>query len=364
MTSSPTAEHAQSPDWSALAPTEEARELAATARGHFAALRVRERDRAAPNGRATPDLMHELIDAGYPQIGLPEALGGIGTFLDLVVLLEEAGRALLPAPLSSTCASMQLLLRAGLGQEQELGRNFLAFGAGGGSLDATSASCDELTVLGGCGAAQYVLLLGAPGGLQHVVAVDPLASGVMTSAVSAELDPSLAAVRVRLDSAEVTGKQSVPSASLAELLAPARICLAAELLGVASGALDAAVDHVKSRQQFGKSLGAFQVVKHQLADAYVNVEKTRSLVRGCALATTDQPLAAETTLLASLTLATAIRTATDTARRYIQLLGAMGVTDESDAHLYLRRAHQIAHAVGPASKLFAQAAEMQRSAHV
>jgi alkylation response protein AidB-like acyl-CoA dehydrogenase len=352
-------------DWSALAPAEETRALASTARDHFSSLRTRERARTAvPADEIGSDLWSAIAEAGYWQIGLPESLGGIGTPLDLVVLLEEAGRALVPAALSSTCAALQLVLQSGADGEQfgDLDHGHFAFGCGDADPRSAGLSVRGLSVLDGFGAAKIVVAVAGPGGTSYVVAADPHA--LACSEPDTTLDPSRPIVRVDVDDIGALPGLIVASKPLDVLAAPARMCVAADLLGVAAGALDAAVDHVQSRRQFGRPLGSFQAVKHQLADAYVEVEKTRSLVRGCALAVTRSPDDIETALLANLALASAIRSAVDTARRRVQLLGAMGVTNESDAHLYLRRAHQISKAVGPASSLYARAAEMQRSVDV
>ncbi|MCR5978244.1 hypothetical protein GDN83_10975 [Gordonia jinghuaiqii] len=365
MTGSSIAEASRPSDWTALVPTPESLALAASARDHFAKLGTRQLAREAlADARTAESLWHSLVDAGYPQIGVPESRGGIGDAFDLTVLLEEAGRALLPAPLLTTCASIQLLLQAEPTEGEEVGHAHLAFGVGRGRVHGTRAHSEVLTVVDGHGATEYVIVLDDPGVDIHVVTVDPRATGVRSTAKGADLDASRSIVEIALDRAETTSVRTVPRTSVAELLSPVRMCIAADLLGVAAGALHDAIEHVQRRHQFGRPLGAFQAVKHQLVEAYVSVEKTRSLVHGSALAVTDSPREHETTVLTTLALATALRTSIDVSGRYIQLLGAMGVTFESDAHLYLRRAHQTAQATGSAAALFAQAAALQRSTHV
>jgi alkylation response protein AidB-like acyl-CoA dehydrogenase len=117
---------------------------------------------------------------------------------------------------------------------------------------------------------------------------------------------------------------------------------------------------VLQRKQFGQAIGAFQAIKHQLADAYVSVEKARSLTLGAALRLVPGDLGDVPTRECLLANAVAAEAAVQVAGRFTQLMGAMGVTFEADCHLFLRRAHQSAGLLGAPDELFLAAARIER----
>ncbi|MCK6453024.1 MAG: acyl-CoA/acyl-ACP dehydrogenase [Alphaproteobacteria bacterium] len=127
--------------------------------------------------------------------------------------------------------------------------------------------------------------------------------------------------------------------ALTALLRPVHVAIAAELVGVAQSALDRAVAYAKERRQFGQPIGAFQAIKHRLADAFVLVANARLAVRQAARGD-DEPASVEAARL--LAAEAALKAAGD----YIQVQGGMGISWESDAHLHLKRARRLAAAFG------------------
>ncbi|EME52601.1 acyl-CoA dehydrogenase [Rhodococcus ruber BKS 20-38] len=312
--------------------------------------------------RDVDELWSTLLDSGYPQIGVPERFGGVGDAIDLTVLLEEAGRALLPVPLLPTVAASQLLLLAGLGDDR-LGLRRSTLGVAEGRVRDARVTCGPVRVLHGADAESVVLIVTEDTNL-HVVEVDLPSSGLVTSDSVNDLDPSRPMTKLTVTDAATRRHREFPTADRHQLLGPARLCIAADLVGVSAGALDRTVQHILDRRQFGRQLAAFQAVKHQMADAYVRVEKARSLVLGTALAVRDEPLRPRTGQLSLFALGSSIEAAVEVSARCVQLLGAMGVTFEADAHLYLRRSHQTALALESASAAFRTAAEIERQSHV
>jgi len=346
-----------------LAPSEDARDLVRTARDHFTSLGSIELTRRAVAGdRDVDELWSTLLDSGYSQIGVPDRFGGVGDAIDLTVLLEEAGRALLPVPLLTAVAASQLLLAAGLGDDR-LGLHRSTFGVAEGRVQDGQVTCGPIRVLHGADAESVVLIV-TGGTSLHVVEVDLPSPGLVSSDSLNDLDPSRPMAELTVTDAEARRHREFPAADYHQLLSPVRMCLAADLVGVAAGALDRPLQHVLDRRQFGRQLAAFQAVKHQMADAYVRVEKARSLVLGTALAVRDDPMQPRTGQLSLFALGSAIEAAVDVSSRCVQLLGAMGVTFEADAHLYLRRSHQTALALESASAAFRAAAEIERESHV
>jgi alkylation response protein AidB-like acyl-CoA dehydrogenase len=307
---------------------------------------------------------------GWPALCLPGPAGGLdGDVVSLVGLLEVAGEALLPAPLLSTAGLAAPLLLAG-----GAGPDLLAEVAGGavataavhradGSVDAAPpATWDGHSLQGQAGfvpdgarASLIVVLAGHDG--RPVLAAVRSGAGVDVVA-AASVDPTRPLAEIRLD---------VPGERVALLpgdpgrgLDTARTAVAADLVGVAARALARTVEHVRTREQFGRPIGAFQAVKHRLADAYVAVERARSLTYRAAMLL-DDPDAAGVPVAAALAKAAASEAAVLVAKAGVQLHGAVGMTWEHDMHLFLRRARQGALLLGDARHHYRRAASRHLS---
>lgn len=128
---------------------------------------------------------------------------------------------------------------------------------------------------------------------------------------------------------------------LEEALTWGTVALSAELLGVACAVLDRTNDYLGQREQFGQPIGAFQALQHKAVDAFILTELARSAVWGAAF----EPGPAS----ASLAKAAASRAAVSVAKTAIQLHGGIGMTDEHDAGLFLKRAWSGAQLLGSAA---------------
>jgi alkylation response protein AidB-like acyl-CoA dehydrogenase len=120
----------------------------------------------------------------------------------------------------------------------------------------------------------------------------------------------------------------------------ARAAMAAEALGVAQRALELGVEHVKTREQFGKPIGVYQAVSHQLADTYADVELARSLVYWAAWCVQDDEQAASghAAVAAAAAKAFAAEAAVAACERSIQVHGGTGFTWEHPLHRFYKRA--------------------------
>ncbi|HWL79146.1 acyl-CoA dehydrogenase family protein [Microbacterium sp.] len=327
-------------DWDLYVPSEQMVELEEAARDHFAGLFSAADVRAAVTGEALDHLWPAIVEQGYTAIGLPAETDGIGGLVDLAAVLEQAGRSLLPAPLLATTAATQTLLaiRAPV-EEPPAEPSTLARRDHGGAwlcFDGRSATTAVAVAerAGGCSIRVLSLesadrrpLAGVDGARADVVVVDGDAVVLAEHESDADLDA---------------------------VLASARVCAAADLVGVAAGALDGGIRHALRREQFGRTIGSFQAVKHLLADAYVLVERARSLTRGAAVEASRDPLGAAARRLAMLAKAAAADAATRSAELHVQLLGAMGLTWESDAPLFVRRARHTGPFLGMPDDLYAR----------
>jgi len=350
--------------WQGLVPSAEQTELTTSARRHFATRFPLSRTRTTFDEPTTPD-WPEILSAGYPLIGVPEPVGA-GELADLAALLEEAGRALLPVPLLATAAALQTEIAAGLPvteESVEFPAALAALPAKPVDVTASTVTVSALPVLDGAAARHLTLLI--PDGRETVLAKIKLtpepgrADGPrVTPEVLTHLDPSRPLAVFDLDG--VLADTHRVESTVDDLLRRARVAVAADLVGTAAGALDHAVRHALDREQFGRPIGAFQAVKHRLADVYLAVERARSLTAAAALTAADpaaDPVESRTLpLLAKAAATEAALAATDA---FVQILGAMGVTFEADAHLYFRRARQTAPFLGTSDECYRHAATLR-----
>ncbi len=163
------------------------------------------------------------------------------------------------------------------------------------------------------------------------------------------------------ESAVVAGPNRAPDV-IARATEAALIGHAAELLGIMDAAHAIALDYIKTRVQFGRPIGAFQVLQHRSVNLYVEVETMRSFLFQAAGAM-DSGRAA-TAALASALKARASDKALEVTKAAIQLHGAIGFTDEHDIGLYLRRAMALAALWGNAAQHRARFTALAREAEV
>jgi alkylation response protein AidB-like acyl-CoA dehydrogenase len=310
------------------------------------------------------ELWSELAGLGWVGAHVPESHGGSGLgFVELCLILEAAGRTLTPEPFVSTslCAGELLLLA---GNEQQKGRWLPAIARGeaiasvaeqerGSRYDfrkiATRAAADpegfrlsgeKVQVLDGHVAALLVIpALTTPDGALSLFLVDARSAGVHIER-QARIDGRNAAI-VRLDSvrvraSDVLGPLHEGATVLERMLERAAIGLSAEMLGGASHAFELTLDYLKSRRQFGVPIGSFQALQHRAARLFIELELARSAVLAAARAVDTAP--DEVPLLSALAKASCSDVFVHTANEGVQMHGGIGMTDEHDIGLYLKRA--------------------------
>ena len=292
-------------------------------------------------------------EIGVHGLALPEKYGGGGySFAELAVALEEAGRVLCPVPLLSTVVlAGQALLSSGDRWACERWLPGIASGAltatVGGFLHPADVTAERGPggwvlrgeadfVPDGEGADLLLVAARAPDG-ERLFACEPDGATCDRTARRV-LDPTRrqALVRFRGAPTEPVGEPGQAAGVVDVVLDAGRVAVAAEHVGGSAHALDAVLDHVSQRTQFGRAIGSFQAVKHRLADLLVEVEGARSAsayASACLAAKAPElPLAASAAAVAC---TGAYRLATT---EYVQLHGGIGFTWEHPAHLYLRRA--------------------------
>jgi alkylation response protein AidB-like acyl-CoA dehydrogenase len=308
-------------------------------------------------------------ELGLPGIHIPEEYGGQGFgFVELGIVLEEMGRALLCAPYfaSSVLAAGAILHGATETRKKELlpgiaaGETVatLAFTEPNGRWDVTGV---ELVASPAVGAGEggfrldgvKTLVLDGHGA-DLIVVVARSAGSAGDEGVSLFTVPGNAAglerrllqtvdatrKQARLEfsgvRAELLGELDAGAAALSATLDHAAVGLAHESVGGAQFALETAVEYAKTRVQFGRPIGSFQAIKHKCADLLLETELAKSAVYFAADAAAER--SAELPELAALAKAIASETYLKAAAENIQIHGGVGFTWEYDAHLYFRRA--------------------------
>jgi alkylation response protein AidB-like acyl-CoA dehydrogenase len=292
----------------------------------------------AGSGRS-PELWGKLAELGVVGLTVPEADGGLGlSEIDLVLLLEESGRAALPEPLVETTAiGVPLLVDSA---NSEIRRTWLPRIAGGQA---------RLTV--GLEGAAFVsdahvadLLLLQRGDELHGV---PRADVVLEPEHS--VDGARRLFRVTWSPSPATRIAAGPTAqgAVARAFERGALGVSSVLLGLARHLIDATVEYAKVRKQFGSAIGSFQAVKHHLADALVKLEFARPVVYRAAYSMSHRSESAP--LHVSMAKVYASEAALLAARTALQCHGAIGYSYEHDLHLWMKRAWALAATWGDAS---------------
>ncbi|RAK56804.1 acyl-CoA dehydrogenase family protein [Phenylobacterium deserti] len=318
-----------------------------------------------------PAAWREMGQMGWAGVVIPEAHGGSEFgWLSLGLVLEEMGRTLAASPLLATSAAAAALTLGGTDDQKAEWLPKLAGGEVIGALAVDegphhapgkialkaerSAVGWTLTgaktfVLDGMAADLLVVAArtsGQPGEASGITLflVPGDAAGLKRQAL--KLADSRGAANISFEGVEVRQDAALAGGLdlLDQVLDRARALLAAEMLGSASQAFETTLDYLKTRVQFGQVIGSFQALQHRAAKMYVELELARSAVEAALAALDAQaPNAAE---LVSLAKTRAGETFHLVSNEMVQMHGGIGMTDEHDAGLYLKRARAAEAAFG------------------
>ena len=327
------------------------------------------REMMATEAAVTDAFWRQLAENGWLGIAFAEEDGGAGLgLLDLVVLMEEVGRAVMPGPYPATVLlGGAAIAEAGSPEQRREWLPRIASGEAKATLAVTepNARWDAAGITAAAGEARGGFVLsGAKMFVPDahlaelvVVAARSRDGSTMEDGVSLFLVPKDAAgltvrllpsidetrkvCEVRLDNVAVPGSALLGElhrgwASLARVIDKAAVALSAEMCGAAQRVLDMTVEYAKLRVAFGKPIGSYQGVKHKCADMLVEIENAKSLTYYAAWAVDEGDPEAE------MAVSMAKAAASDAGRKVcaagIQLHGGIGMTWEHDLHLYLKRA--------------------------
>jgi alkylation response protein AidB-like acyl-CoA dehydrogenase len=297
---------------------------------------------------------------GLQGLAIPEEFGGSGfSYVELIVVLEEMGRALLCAPYFSTVAlAANALLASG---DDDAKKEYLPAIASGETIatlaftedsgrwdqagitmeatksdDGHALTGHKMFVIDGH-TANLILVAARQGGSVSLFAVAGDADGLTRTPLST-MDQTRKQARLEFDgvAARQIGGDGEGWAILAKTLDLAAVALAAEQVGGAQKVLEMAVDYAKVRVQFGRPIGSFQAIKHKCADMLLEVESAKSAAyyAGWAAAEDNDELP----VVASLAKAYCSDAYFHATAENIQIHGGIGFTWEHPAHLYFKRA--------------------------
>jgi alkylation response protein AidB-like acyl-CoA dehydrogenase len=297
---------------------------------------------------------------GLAGLAIPEKYGGSGFgYVELIVVFEEMGRALLCAPyFSSVALAANLLLASGdesamadylpaLASGEKIGTVALAESTGrwdeaavttaatksksGWSLDGEKCFVTDGHV------ADVVLVAARTKAGVSIFAVDKGAAGfVATPQATLDQTRKQATLSFAKTPARLVGAEGEGWTAFAKMLDLAAVALAAEQVGGAQQVLDITVQYAKDREQFGQPIGSFQVIKHKCADMLMEVESARSAAYYAGWVAAED--SEELPVVASVAKSYCSEAYFHAAAESIQIHGGIGFTWEHPAHLYFKRA--------------------------
>ncbi len=324
---------------------------------------------AASEAGYSPEMWRQIAELGWLGIAIPEAHGGAGLgWLDLVILLEEMGRGLVPAPFASTVLAAAAIVDSGSSEQTARWLPRIVQGESIATLalfDAEYPHVDAVSLEARRDGGSLVLSGEKPcvhdAGTSDLFVVAFRLEGVPQLAVVERDDPGVVARSFRsIDATKRLGhlilsevrveperllERGSPNA-IERAAARGALAMAAEIAGAAEEALRITTEYAKQRIQFGEPIGRFQGVKHPLADMFVDVESFKSLLYYAAWALDEER--ADASRAVYMTKAYASEAFARIGIDAIQLHGAVGYTDEYDIQLYLKRSKWARPAFGDA----------------
>ena len=308
-----------------------------------------------------PAVWGQMADQlGLQSLTIPEEFGGSGfTYVELLVVLEEMGAALLCAPFfSSVALGANALLTSG---DDDAKKSYLP-GIASGETIATLAITEDngrwdfggielaatekgdgwvldghkMFVIDGH-VADLIMVAARTGAGVTLFAVAGDAAGLTRTALPT-MDQTRKQARLEFSGTPATliGTEGGAEPGLSKTLDLAAVALAAEQVGGAQHVLDASVEYAKTRIQFGRPIGSFQAIKHKCADMLLEVESAKSAAYYAAWAAAED--SDELPVVASLAKSYCSEAYFHAAAENIQIHGGIGFTWEHPAHLYFKRA--------------------------
>ena len=317
-----------------------------------------------------PAAFAEMAEMGWAGVVIPEAYGGSEFgYLSLGLVLEEMGKTLAASPLlASALASASAIVLGGTKAQKEVWLPKIASGELIATLavdegprhdpistalkatqtgDGYTLADSKTFVLEGMAAGLFIVSARTSGKAGDTAGITLFLVPADARGLTRErrhLADSRGYAALTFDCVQVSADAVLGSVDhgyplLEKVLDRARAGLAAEMLGSAVQAFDATLDYMKTRVQFGQTIGSFQALQHRAAKMFTELELARSCVEA-ALTAIDND-SADVPQLVALSKAVAGDTLNLLSREMVQLHGGIGMTDAHDAGLYLKRARAV-----------------------
>ena len=312
-------------------------------------------------------LWQEMVNLGWSGVLIPEEYGGFDFgMVGMGSIFEEMGKTLTPSPLFSTgvLGASLITLGGNDSQKQSLlpkiveGNITTALALEESSRhspfsistqakkngDNYEITGEKTFVIDGNSASLLIVAARTDGNVDDesgitLFLVDPSVDGLAiskTSMVDSRNSAQIKFDNVVVSSSEILGELNNGSGLLENVLDRAQIAISAEMLGNASQAFDITLEYLKERKQFGAVIGTFQALQHRAAEMYSELELTKSSVIAACNAVDDN--SNDLKRMASLAKFKAGETNHLVTNEAVQMHGGVGVTDEYDVGLYLKRA--------------------------
>ena len=312
-------------------------------------------------------LWKEMVDLGWSGILIPEEYGGFDFgMVGMGSIFEEMGKTLTPSPLFSTGVLGASLISLGGNNSQkqsllpkivdgnlttalalEEGNRHSPYSINTKAVkdgDNFKISGKKTFVIDGHTAGLLIVAARTDGSIDDssgisLFLVDPNSKGIEITKTSMVDSRNAASIQFKdaiVSSSEILGEQNNGAGILEEVLDRAQIAISAEMLGNASQAFDITLEYLKERKQFGAVIGTFQALQHRAAEMYSELELTKSSVIAACNAVDEN--SNDLKRMASLAKFKAGETNYLVTNEAVQMHGGVGVTDEYDVGLYMKRA--------------------------
>ena len=312
-------------------------------------------------------LWKEMVDLGWSGILIPEEYGGFDFgMVGMGSIFEEMGKTLTPSPLFSTGVLGASLISLGGNNSQkqsllpkivdgslttalalEEGNRHSPYSINTKAVkdgDNFKISGEKTFVIDGHTAGLLIVAARTDGSIDDssgisLFLVDPNSKSIEITKTSMVDSRNAASIKFKdaiVSSSEILGEQNNGAGILEEVLDRAQIAISAEMLGNASQAFDITLEYLKERKQFGAVIGTFQALQHRAAEMYSELELTKSSVIAACNAVDEN--SNDLKRMASLAKFKAGETNYLVTNEAVQMHGGVGVTDEYDVGLYMKRA--------------------------
>lgn len=310
------------------------------------------------------ELWGKISELGWPGLTIPEEYGGVGlSWVDLVVILEETGRTLFPSPLLSSTLAATAINEFGTASQKQRWLPSLANGSCIGTLallDETDFFVPQAIQITGKANEGGYCLTGEKRFVQDAAVSDVFIVAFRVGPTNDDLGLAIISAQdkgvsveekngwdrtkrsgvLKLDAVQIAadailGEALLGAQAIEILIDRGALAVGAETIGVCEGILNLTSQYALDRKQFGSPIGRYQGVKHPLAEIYVDIECTKSLVYYAAW--TLERLPHEAPVAIAKAKAYASQSVCNAGVTGVQLHGAIGYTDEYDMQLFMKR---------------------------